>query len=47
MEKIRIVFVHHRLVCGGAENALFDLIGLLDKNKFDVTVFVNFRHGKI
>ena len=31
MEKIRILFVHHKLVCGGAEQALFDLIGLLDK----------------
>lgn len=45
MEKIRIVFVHHRLVCGGAENALFDLIGLLDKNKFDVTVFAQRNDG--
>lgn len=45
MEKIRIVFVHHRLVCGGAENALFDLIGLLDKEKFDVTVFAQRNDG--
>jgi len=45
MEKIRIVFVHHRLVCGGAENALFDLIGLLDKEKFDITVFAQRNDG--
>ena len=45
MKKIRIVFVHHRLVCGGAENALFDLIGLLDKEKFDITVFVQRNDG--
>ena len=45
MKKIRIVFVHHRLVCGGAENALFDLIGLLDKEKFDITVFAQRNDG--
>ena len=45
MEKIRIVFVHHRLVCGGAENALFDLVGLLDKEKFDITVFAQRNDG--
>ncbi|MBQ2928278.1 MAG: glycosyltransferase [Oscillospiraceae bacterium] len=45
MKKIRIVFVHHRLVCGGAENALFDLIGLMDKEKFDITVFAQRNDG--
>ena len=40
MERIHILFVHHRLVCGGAEQALFDLIGLLDKNRFEAKVFV-------
>lgn len=45
MEKIRLVFVHHRLVCGGAENALFDLVGLLDKEKFDITVFAQRNDG--
>lgn len=39
MEKIKVVFVHHKLVCGGAEQALFDLICLMDKSKFDITVF--------
>lgn len=45
MEKIKVVFVHHRLVCGGAENALFDLIGLMDKEKFDITVFAQRDDG--
>ena len=45
MEKLRIVFVHHRLVCGGAENALFDLINLLDREKFDITVFAQRNDG--
>ena len=39
MEKIKVVFVHYKLVCGGAEQALFDLISLMDKTKFDITVF--------
>ena len=37
MKKIKVVFVHYELVCGGAEQALFDLINLMDKDKFDVT----------
>lgn len=45
MKRIRIVFVHHRLVCGGAENALFDLINLMDKEKFDITVFAQRNDG--
>lgn len=45
MEKIKVVFVHHRLVCGGAENALFDLIGMMDKEKFDITVFAQRNDG--
>lgn len=39
MERIKIVFVHHELVFGGAEKALFDLVSLMDKSKFDITVF--------
>lgn len=39
MEKIKIVFVHDKLVCGGTDQALFDLVQLLDKDKFDVSVF--------
>ena len=39
MEKIKIVFVHDQLVCGGTDQALFDLVQLLDKDKFEVSVF--------
>lgn len=45
MEKIKVVFVNYRLVCGGAEQALFDLICLMDKDKFDITVFVQNDDG--
>ena len=40
MRKIKITFIHYELVFGGAEQALFDLVNLLDKEKFDVSVFV-------
>lgn len=40
MKKIKVVFVHYELVCGGAEKALFDLVSLLDKEKFEIAVFV-------
>ena len=46
MKKIKIVFLHYRLVCGGAEKALFDLITLLDKEKFDIEVFVQQPGGE-
>lgn len=46
MEKIKVVFVHYKLVCGGAEQALFDLISLMDKEKFDVTVFAQCPGGE-
>lgn len=45
MEKIKVVFVHYKLVCGGAEQALFDLIQLMDKEKFDITLFVQCPGG--
>ena len=45
MKKIKVVFVHYKLVCGGAEQALFDLIQLLDKEKFEVTVFAQCPGG--
>lgn len=38
MDKIKIVFLQYQLVCGGAEQALYDLIGLMDKTRFDITV---------
>lgn len=40
MRKIKVVFVEYQLVCGGAEQALFDLISLLDKERFEPSVFV-------
>lgn len=40
VKKIKIVFIHDSLVCGGAEQALYDLVQLLDKEKFEVTVLV-------
>lgn len=46
MKKIKVVFVHYKLVCGGAEQALFDLIQLLDKEKFDITLFVQSAGGE-
>lgn len=45
MRKIRVVFVEYQLVCGGAEQALFDLINLLDKEKFEPSVFVQRAGG--
>ena len=45
MEKIKVTFVNHRLLWGGAERALFDLIGLLDKEKFDVSLFIQNDDG--
>lgn len=38
MERVKIVFIEDGLVCGGAEQALYDLALLLDREKFDVTV---------
>ena len=46
MKKIKLLFLHWCLVCGGAENALYDLVTLLDKEKFDVTVFTLFEGGE-
>lgn len=46
MRKIRILFIHYQLVCGGAEQALFDQISLLNKSVFDVTVLALYGHGE-
>ena len=46
MERIHILFVQHKLVCGGAEQALFDLIGLLDKTRFEAKIFVQNPGGE-
>lgn len=45
MKKIKVVFVDYKLVCGGAEKALMDLIKLLDKDKFEVSVFAQQSGG--
>lgn len=42
---IRILFIHSQLVCGGAEQALFSLVSLMDKSLFDITVMVQFEGG--
>ena len=47
MERIHILFVQHKLVCGGAEQALFDLIGLLDKTRFEAKIFVQNPGGRV
>lgn len=36
----KLLFIHVKLVCGGAENALFNLLNLLDRSKYDISVFV-------
>lgn len=46
MDKIKIVFVNHSLICGGAEQALFDLICLLDRERFEPAVFVQNPGGE-
>ncbi len=45
MEKIKILFVQHELLVGGAEKALFDLIRLMDKSKFEIKVFAQRNTG--
>lgn len=45
MRKIKIVFIQHQLVFGGAEKALYDLLCLLDKDKFDVCVYAQIPGG--
>ncbi len=45
MKKIKVIFVHYKLVCGGAEQALFDLIHLMDKDKFEPMVFAQVPGG--
>lgn len=45
VKKIKIVFVNHEMLFGGAEKALFDLLTLMDKSKFDITVFAQKNTG--
>lgn len=46
IRRVKICFIHWRLVIGGADSALFDLVTLLDKSKFDITVFVVHPDGE-
>ena len=45
MSKIKIVFLVNRLNVGGMESALFNLINLMDKEKFDISVFTIHPYG--
>lgn len=40
MDKIKILFIQDQLVCGGAEQALFDLMRMLNPEKFETAVLV-------
>lgn len=42
---IKVLFIHKQLVCGGVEQALYDLINLMDKSVFDITVLVQQEGG--
>lgn len=44
--RIKLLFIHHKLVCGGAEQALYDLINLLDKEKFEIILFLDTTGGE-
>lgn len=46
INRIKILFVHRQLTFGGAETALYDLVKLLDKTKFDISIFAIFEGGK-
>ena len=45
MKKIKIVFVEYQLICGGAEHVLFDLVNLLDRERFEASVFLQSPGG--
>lgn len=47
MKKIKIAFIILCLGYGGAEKALYYLVKLMDKNKFDITVFAVLAGGKM
>lgn len=46
MKKVKVVFVHYKMVCGGAEQALYDLVNLMDKEKFDVSLYLQCPGGE-
>ena len=47
MKKIKIAFIILCLGYGGAEKALYYLVKLMNKNKFDITVFAVLAGGKM
>ena len=46
MDRVKILFVHNQLVCGGAEQALYDLVSLMDREKFDITILALHPFGQ-
>lgn len=46
VKKIRVVFLENQLVCGGAEQALYDLISLMDQSRYDITVLAQYEDGE-
>ena len=47
MKKTKIVFVIGKLDFGGTSKALYDLIMLLDKSKYDCKIFVQYPGGEL
>lgn len=47
MKKIKIVFITGKLDFGGTTNALYDLIALIDKAKYDISVLVQYDGGEL
>lgn len=45
MRKKKILFIHSNLGGGGAENALIQVLSLLDYDRYDITLFLLYRTG--
>ena len=41
--KKRVLFITNAFTCGGIENALFDLVQGMDKERFDITIFALYK----
>lgn len=46
-KKTRLLFVINSMVCGGVEQALLSLLGVMDENRYEVVVVVLFNHGEL
>lgn len=46
MKKIRLLIVYYKLTCGGVDRALLDLIRMLDRDRFEITLFVTDPSGE-